>query len=244
MIPFKDDNPTTTIPLVVIVLIIFNAAILFYQASLPHDLQLHLVASYALIPAEITGPSASLRTSQAPIDLPEARIPWLTLFTSMFLHGGFFHLFSNMLYLWIFGNNIEDLLGHVKFLIFYLLCGLAAAFAHILTNFHSAIPTLGASGAIAGTLGAYLIKYPKARVYCLLILFPFIRVVRLPASLVLIFWFVLQLWQGAGSVVPAISQGGGVAWFAHIGGFLAGMALINWLGPRRPRRIVVRRPRR
>ena len=148
--------------------------------------------------------------------------PTATLFTSMFLHGGFMHLAGNMLYLWIFGNNVEDSMGHVRFVIFYLLCGVAAALAQAWPNPDSTIPMIGASGAISGVLGAYLLLFPRARVLVLIPLGAFSRIVYVPAMFVLGFWFVLQL------INTALSEGGqgGVAFGAHIGGFVAGMVLI------------------
>jgi membrane associated rhomboid family serine protease len=141
----------------------------------------------------------------------------------MFLHGGFLHVAGNMLYLWIFGNNIEDAMGHLRFTVFYALCGTAAAFSHALPNSHSNIPMLGASGAVSGVLGAYLLLYPHARVLTLFTLGFFIRMIEIPAMVVLGFWFVLQFLNAAFTA----GAGGGVAWYAHIGGFIAGMALIG-----------------
>jgi membrane associated rhomboid family serine protease len=161
---------------------------------------------------------------------------WLSIFTSMFLHGGLLHIASNMLYLWIFGNNVEDVLGHVRFVIFYLLCGAVAAATQIVMSLHSLTPMVGASGAIAGVLGAYYVKFPHARVRCLVFLFFFVTMVMLPASLVLLLWFLLQVWE---SLKPAAAGGGGVAFFAHIGGFLAGWALIRRFEPRRKRPVLV-----
>ena len=157
---------------------------------------------------------------------PATPIPeWGTLLTSMFMHGGLMHIGGNMLYLWIFGDQIEDLLGHVKFLIFYLICGFAADFAHILFNWDSVVPTLGASGAIAGVLGAYYRLFPHARVIALIPIFIFITIRELPAVFFLVLWFVLQLVQGVGSLAVE-TAGGGVAFFAHIGGFVAGLAFV------------------
>jgi membrane associated rhomboid family serine protease len=151
--------------------------------------------------------------------------PVLTLFTSMFMHGSILHLASNMLYLWIFGNNIEDKLGYVKFIIFYMLCGVAAAYSHALTNPSSTTPMIGASGAVSGILGAYLLLFPRARVHTLIFLGFFVQVVRLPAVIVIGFWIVIQFLNGMVSAGSA-SQGG-VAWFAHIGGFVVGISCIK-----------------
>jgi len=172
------------------------------------------LTQYALIPAEVLGGQ----------DLPP-RIPiplWATLFTSIFLHGGLLHVLGNMLYLWIFGDNVEDAMGPIRFLIFYVLCGLAAAFAQIAVGPGSSIPMVGASGAIAGVLAAYFMLYPHNRILTLVPLFFFLRLVSLPAVFLLGFWFVLQLISGAGS----LGGGGGVAYFAHIGGFVAGLFLV------------------
>ncbi|HSP33426.1 MAG TPA: rhomboid family intramembrane serine protease [Thermoanaerobaculia bacterium] len=160
-----------------------------------------------------------------------------TIFISMFLHGGFLHIGGNMLYLWIFGDNIEDRLGHARFAIFYFLCGALAALTHAFANPSSAMPAIGASGAIAGVLGAYLILFPRARVTTVIPIFFFLMVREIPAVILLVFWFVLQLFSGVGSLaVSTAEETGGVAYFAHIGGFVAGMILIVLMGGTRPRR--------
>jgi len=148
----------------------------------------------------------------------------LTIFTAMFMHGGWLHLLSNMLYLWIFGDNIEDVLGHVKYLFFYVMCGIAATLVHGFININSQIPTLGASGAIAGVLGAYIFLFPKARIKTLVILFVFIQIVHIPAVIMLGYWFLLQVLSAYAE--HGSRSGGGIAWFAHIGGFVAGLVLI------------------
>jgi len=174
----------------------------------------YFVSQYALVPAEIT----------RGVDLPPTvGIPiWLTVLTSMFLHGGILHLLGNMLYLWIFGDNVEDAMGPVRFLLFYLLCGIIAALAQIAIHPASPIPMVGASGAIAGVMAAYFMLYPRARILTLIPIFFFIRLVSVPAVFLLGFWFFLQVWSGAGSIGSA----GGTAWFAHIGGFLGGILLV------------------
>ncbi|MBU1050093.1 rhomboid family intramembrane serine protease [Candidatus Bipolaricaulota bacterium] len=169
---------------------------------------------YALIPAEWLGGRDLPPTISIPI--------WLTLFTAMFLHGGIMHLLGNMLYLWIFGDNVEDAMGSIRFLAFYLSCGVAAAFAQMAIGPGSSIPMIGASGAIAGVLAAYFMLYPRSRVLTLIPLFFFLRVVALPAVFLLGFWFVLQVISGLNS----FSSSGGVAFFAHIGGFIAGLFLV------------------
>ena len=157
--------------------------------------------------------------------------PIFGVFTSMFLHGGWLHLIGNMLYLWIFGNNIEDAMGHVRYLIFYLVCGVAASFSHILSDAQSVIPSIGASGAISGVLGAYLLLYPRAKVLVLVPLGFFTQLMHIPASIVLGLWFLLQLLSSAMSG----GQGGGVAWWAHIGGFVAGVLLVALFKKRKVR---------
>jgi membrane associated rhomboid family serine protease len=158
---------------------------------------------------------------------------WYTVLSAMFLHAGWLHLLGNMLYLWIFGNNIEDTLGHVKFLAFYLACGVAAAMAHVATGVHSEVPTLGASGAVAGVMGAYVLLFPHARILAIVPLFVVSTITEVPAIVVLGFWALIQFananWLGGGSDM----QGGGVAYFAHIGGFVAGLVFIALLGGRK-----------
>jgi membrane associated rhomboid family serine protease len=168
----------------------------------------------------------------------DAPAPFLTLFTSMFLHGGFLHIAGNMLYLWIFGDNVEDTLGHGRFLLFYLLSGVAAALAQIVVHPDSSVPMVGASGAVSGVLGAYLLLFPYARVLVLLIFGFFVRIVRWPATVVLGFWIVVQFLNGLITVsVAAGGAAGGTAWFAHIGGFVAGIVLLFLMRPRRTGRL-------
>lgn len=216
MIPLRDDNPTSTTAVVTIAFIVLNAVVFLYQLSLGPRAEQVFVYQFGAIPAVILG------FDSLPPDV--VAIPaTLSLFTSMFLHGGFMHLAGNMLYLWIFGNNIEDAMGHGRFIFFYVLTGIAAALAHLLTNIYSAIPTVGASGAISGILGAYLLLYPRAQVLVLVPLGFFTRLMYIPAGFVLGFWFLLQIFNSA----VASGTGGGVAWFAHIGGFIAGMLLVG-----------------
>lgn len=226
-IPLKDENPTSRFPLVTVLFIALNIFIFFYQLFSPEGLQ-YFVYKMGTIPYEITHfkPLALVvYESREPISRLS---PPLTLITSMFLHGGFLHLFFNMLYLWIFGNNIEDFLGPIRFIIFYLLSGLGASLTHIIFNPNSQVPMIGASGAIAGVLGAYLILYPGARVLTFVFLFFIIRIIPIPAAFVLGLWFLLQ--------VMNVGIGGGVAWFAHIGGFLIGIVLIKvFTEKRRPK---------
>ncbi len=217
MIPLKDDVPSYRPPIVAISLIVLNCIVFFFQLYLGHrDFQLALF-KYGAIPYEII----HFRETTPDISFPIG----LTLFSSMFMHGGFFHLFGNMLYLWIFGDNVEDRLGHVKFLLFYIMSGLMAGFSYIMTAPNSTVPMVGASGAISGVLGAYLLMFPRARISTLIFFGFFIRMVKIPAFLVLGFWFILQLLNGLPSLGAEAS--GGVAWFAHIGGFLGGIVLIK-----------------
>jgi membrane associated rhomboid family serine protease len=209
MIPLKDDNPTTNKPVVtyfIIGLCILTFLIQFTSQSYKTG---NIFYSYGLIPSVLMG------HNQLPIDL--YAIPgWLTIFTSMFMHGGFMHLAGNMLYMWIFADNIEDNLGASRFLIFYLLSGIGAAMTQVLMDTNSQIPMVGASGAIGGILGAYLINHPNAKVLVLIPFGFFSQLIKIRALYVLGFWFILQF----------ISSGGGVAYAAHIGGFISGIILI------------------
>ena len=215
MIPLHDDNPTKIRPYVTIGLIALCVAAFLWQFSLDERAAFAAVIGLGVIPAVL------VEGRQLPPEL--VMVPaWLTLVTSMFLHGGWMHLIGNMLYLWIFGNNIEDSMGHGRFVAFYVVCGLAAAFAHAMQDPGSTVPMIGASGAISGVLGAYLVLYPRARVMVLVFLWIYVRIFHLPAMAVLGFWFALQFLNAA----VAESGGGGVAWWAHVGGFVAGMALI------------------
>jgi membrane associated rhomboid family serine protease len=209
MIPLKDDNPTSGKPIVTYFIISFCILIFLIQISSQSYKTGQLFYSYGLIPSVLMG------HNQLPMDL--YAIPSvLTIFTSMFMHGGFMHLAGNMLYMWIFADNIEDNLGPKKFLIFYLLAGIGAAMTQVLTDTHSQVPMVGASGAIGGVLGAYLINHPNAKVLVLIPFGFFSQLIKIKAIYVLGFWFVLQF----------ISSGGGVAYAAHIGGFISGLILI------------------
>jgi membrane associated rhomboid family serine protease len=216
MFPLKDDNPTTITPIVTWMLIAVNTVIFLYQVSLgPKGLQ--FVYQYGAIPAVVTG-EASLPKQFVAIP------PFLSIFTSMFLHGGWLHLIGNMWYLWIFGNNIEEAMGRLRYLVFYIVCGLTASLSHILLNAGSTLPSIGASGAIAGVLGAYLLLYPRARVLTFVVLIFFIRLLYIPAGFILGFWFLLQLMN---SSAAGSQNSGGVAVWAHIGGFIAGLVLVG-----------------
>jgi membrane associated rhomboid family serine protease len=218
VIPLKDDIPTRRTPIVTLVLIGINVLVYFvFEHGLWElgNLGNERVVEYGAIPAEITEGEDISGAGDAPF--------WVTIFTSMFMHGSLLHLGGNMLFLWIFGNNIEDAMGRLTFVAFYLLGGLAALGLHILTDPSSTVPTVGASGAIAAVLGAYARLYPRARVVTVIFIIIFFTVVTLPALLVLGLWFLLQL-------LPAFSEpgmGGGVAYFAHIGGFVFGYFAIK-----------------
>jgi len=218
VIPLYDQNPARRLPVVTIVLICINAAMFVFALLLPRaGLTLEGFYSRAgLIPYELAN-----RVDIPPSDL----VPWwATPLTSMFMHGGWLHVIFNMLFLWIFGNNVEELMGRARFVAFYLVCGLAAAFTQVVVNAGSTTPMIGASGAVAGVLGAYILMWPRARVMTLLILGIFFPVVEMPAWVLLGIWFVLQAVQGA-TTLGAESD---VAYFAHVGGFAAGMVLV-WL---------------
>jgi membrane associated rhomboid family serine protease len=214
VIPLRDNIPTRTFPGVTIALIAANVLVFVFQLSLGPSSGSAFIAAFGAVPAQFTGAAAHA----APVLSPP-----LTLFSSMFLHGGLLHLLGNMVFLWIFGNNVEDSTGHLRFLVFYLLCGLAGALAHIAANPASTVPMVGASGAISGVLGAYFLLYPFARIETLVFLGFFAQTVRIPAFFFLGFWFLMQSLSGAASVG---TRGGGVAFFAHVGGFVAGMALL------------------
>ena len=209
MIPLRDDNPTTEKPIITYFIISLCILVFLFQFTLQTYKSGQLFYSYGLIPSVLIG------NKELPIDL--YIIPgWLTIFTSMFIHGGFMHLLGNMLYMWIFADNIEDSLGATKFLIFYLLAGVGAAMTQVLIDTDSQIPMVGASGAIGGVLGAYLINFPNAKVLVLIPFGFFSQILKIRAIYVLGFWFILQF----------LSSGGGIAYAAHIGGFISGVVLI------------------
>ena len=201
--PYKDDNPRILFPFVTYTIIGINSLVFIYQyLILPPESLGHIISTYALTPA---APSI------------------ITVFTSMFMHGGLMHIIFNMWFLWIFGDNIESVLGHKRYVLFYLLCGVGAALAQIQINTGSQIPMVGASGAIAGVLGAYLIRFPRATVHVLVILIIFITFIRVPAMVVIGIWFLSNLTAGLGTL--GIEETGGTAWFAHLGGFVSGVVL-------------------
>ncbi len=223
MIPLRDSTPSGTIPVVTTVLIAINCVVWLYEVSLGEHAQ-RFIVEYGLIPLRLVkfyGLQGGFTDN--------ALIP---LLASIFMHGGWLHVIGNMWFLWIFGDNVEDRLGHFKFFLFYLLCGIGASLIHVMFNADSRMPTIGASGAISGVLGAYLISYPNARVTTLLIIIFFIRIVEIPAFLFLIIWFGFQFVSGT-SELAAHHDTGGVAYWAHMGGFVVGIVLL-WLFPKKP----------
>jgi membrane associated rhomboid family serine protease len=225
LFPLRDENPTEIVPFVTVALILGNAAVwLFVQHAGMGEGFLESLCAYGAIPGEITGRlTPGDRVPLGPGTCWVGGLSGMTLVTSMFLHGGWLHLLGNLWFLWVFGNNIEDSMGHARFLVFYLATGLAAAGAHLLTASASSVPVVGASGAISGVMGAYLVLYPRVRVETLVVLVVFVQIVQLPAAAMLGLWFALQLLSGAVSSAVA----GGVAFWAHVGGFAAGAALIR-----------------
>ncbi len=233
MIPLHDDNPTTLRPYLTVVFIVSSTLVFLWQIAHEAEVQQAIVYRLGVIPAVLFG----YRELPAELQLVP---PAFTVLTSMFLHGGWMHLIGNMLYLWIFGNNVEDSMGHVRFIVFYVLCGVAAALAQGWFYPESTIPMIGASGAISGVLGAYLLLHPRARVLVLIPLGFIMQLVRLPALFVLGLWFAMQLL----SELFADPNSPGVAFRAHIGGFVAGMALIPFFKYRRVRLLAGPRHRR
>jgi membrane associated rhomboid family serine protease len=201
VIPLRDVVPSRTTPYITITIIALNALAWLFELSLPHEVLNEFIRVYGVVPAAFSAP---------------------TLITSMFLHGSWSHVLGNMWYLWIFGDNVEDRVGHGRFIVFYLLCGMTAALGQIAVGPHSTLPTIGASGAIAGVMGAYFVLYPRSRVLTL-ILWIFLQIVELPAIVLLGFWFVMQLFSAGTIAMTTSSSGGGVAFAAHVVGFLAGM---------------------
>ncbi len=227
MFPLRDENPTELTPYFTIALIAINViAWIYIQGAGANENALFAsVCRYGMIPAELTGRTEGyLGVEIAPgVPCRFGGLRWSTVLTSMFLHGSWLHLIGNMWFLWVFGNNIEDSMGHMRYLAFYLLTGVAAAVAHLWSASSSPVPTVGASGAVSGIMGAYLVLYPRVRIQTLFIILIFIRIIAVPAWLVLGQWFLLQFLYGAS--MPAV--GGGVAFWAHVGGFVAGAALIK-----------------
>jgi membrane associated rhomboid family serine protease len=251
LIPLRDSNPTRSFPIVTVVIIVLNVLAFGYEItrpattlpSYPEAVPVQVsgfeefTAEWGFVPCEVQDACAQKDVTVLPaagredvgyqVKVPEHPV-WLTIFTSMFLHGGWLHIAGNMLFLWIFGNNIEDAMGRPRFVVFYLLCGVAAALSQWLTDVSSQVPNIGASGAIAGVLGGYLLLYPRSKVATLLFLVVFFTILQVPAWAVLGFWFALQL------VDSSVGEAGGVAYFAHVGGFIAGLALVRLFARRTP----------
>jgi membrane associated rhomboid family serine protease len=224
VIPLRDDNPAFRPQIVTVAFIVMCVLVWLWQLSFGAQGGQRIVYALGVVPASLLG------QQQLPPELSLVA-PWMTVFTSMFMHGGWMHLIGNMLYLWVFGDNVEDAMGHGRFVVFYLLCGVAAVLAQALPDPSSTIPMVGASGAISGVLGAYLLLYPHARVLVAIPLGFILHTMRVPAGLVLVLWFGLQLLSSA----MAQPGQGGVAFRAHIGGFIAGMILIPIFKQRRVR---------
>jgi membrane associated rhomboid family serine protease len=205
MFPLRDVIPSRTTPYITVTLIILNAVAWFYELALPRDVLPVFLQVYGVVPADFSPP---------------------TLISSMFLHGSWMHVIGNMWWLWIFGDNVEDRLGHGRYIVFYLLCGSVAAFGQIAIDPYSTLPTIGASGAIAGVMGAYIVLYPHSRVLTLVPIFFYIEIIELPAVLLLGIWFVMQLFSAGAVAVTASTGGGGVAFMAHVAGFVVGMAAV------------------
>jgi membrane associated rhomboid family serine protease len=201
MIPLRDIIPSRTVPYITITIIVLNALAWLFELSLPRELLPVFLQVYGVVPADFHAP---------------------TLISSMFLHGGWSHIIGNMWYLWIFGDNIEDRLGHGRFIVFYLLCGITAALGQVIFDPSSRLPTIGASGAIAGVMGAYFVLYPQSRVLTL-IPWIFLQIVEIPAIVLLGFWFLMQLFSAGAIAVTASTHGGGVAFAAHVAGFVVGI---------------------
>src|SRR3984885_7826932 len=208
MIPLRSSEPHYSRPTATLFIIAVNVAVFLYQLSLGLNSFAgnRFIMQFGLVPD---------------------RFHYSSILTSMFIHGGFLHIAGNMWFLWIFGRGVEDLLGHAKYLLLYFACGIAGGLLFVLLNANSTIPTVGASGAIAGVMGAYLIKFPRAHIVTLVFIIVFITTVDIPAAFLLLYWFAIQFFSGVGTVGDSAASNGGVAWFAHVGGFLAGMALVR-----------------
>ncbi len=231
MIPIRDDTPRFSTPFVTYFIIALNVLVFLFELSLggqSHRALNSLMYEFGVVPRHFEAALAGSPTYTVPGEA-------LTILTSMFMHASWLHIIGNMWALWIFGDNIEDYLGHFMYLVFYLVCGFAASITHILLNAGSTVPSVGASGAIAGVMGAYFVLYPRARVLTVVPLIVFFTFWWLPAWIVLGYWFVVQFLSGAATSIAETSQTGGVAFWAHVGGFLTGIALIKLL-PQRPRR--------
>ncbi len=248
MFPYRDENPTLLRPLVTVAIIGLNVLVwIVVQGLGTGDAMVASVCRLGLTPGELLGtvaPGVGIELAPGRVCPIEPGPHYHTVLTSMFLHGGWLHLIGNMVFLWVFGNNIEDAMGHGRFTVFYLLCGIAAAAAQIVVDPSSVVPMVGASGAISGVMGGYLLLYPRARVHTI-VFFGFITTVDLPAYVLLGYWIVLQILGGLPSLV-GVGGGGGVAFWAHVGGFAGGMLLIRLFesaehAARRPAPVAARR---
>jgi membrane associated rhomboid family serine protease len=213
MIPLRSSEPHYTRPTATLVIIAANILVFLYQKSLSDYGFERFIFAHGIVPD---------------------RLQYSSILTSMFIHGGFLHIAGNMWFLWIFGRGVEDLVGHGKYLFLYFASGLAAALLYIVLNSNSTVPTVGASGAIAGIMGAYLVKFPRARIVTLVFIVIFITTIDIPAAFLLLYWFAIQFFSGVGTVGAEAASNGGVAWFAHVGGFIAGLLLVL-LMPTSPR---------
>jgi len=219
MIPLRAENPRRSPALITVLLIVLNVIIFVYQFSLPAGRDESLVEAFGVVPAR----AAVLVQPGSISTFSNVELTFLPLLTSMFLHGGWLHLLGNMLFLWVFGGSVEDRMGHSLYLVFYLISGIGAGVIHTIANWGSTLPSIGASGAISGVLGAYIVFFPRSRILTLVPLLFFFFTVRLPATLMLGYWFIIQFLSGV-STLGQENQGG-VAWWAHIGGFLLGVIL-------------------
>jgi membrane associated rhomboid family serine protease len=211
MFPIRDTQPSYSRPIVNVIIILVNVAVFLHEITLDEFSRNHLIQTYGLVPRHFH---------------------FYAVLTSMFLHGGWMHIIGNMWFLWIFGDNVEDVMGHTKYLVFYLLCGTIAGLTQTLLSAGSRVPMVGASGAIAGVMGAYLIKFPHSRIVTLVFIFFFITTIEVPAVLMLLYWFFIQLVSSVETVGYAHLSQGGTAFFAHVGGFIAGMILVGVMGTR------------
>ena len=261
MFPIKDNIPTDRFPLITVLLIVINVVVFlgFEHPSGFSSVNENTVVRYGAIPYELTHWGKHCALVQAPATAgteavacegqpgvsgkaPSQPPTWTTMFTAMFMHGGFLHIIGNMLFLWIFGNNVEDSMGRARFVLFYFLGGLAALWLQVAVSPDSTAPTIGASGAIAAVLGGYILLYPRARVLTLVFIIFFVTVIELPAVFVLALWFLEQVYFGAANLTNPTGGGGGVAYWAHIGGFGFGLALIRLFATRRDKQIPPRIP--
>jgi membrane associated rhomboid family serine protease len=240
VIPVGDSVSARTFPYVNLAIIAINLLVFIYEISLGSQVHRNqLLCDWGTIPRDVTNffaPPSRPELAAGPCGLSSSQVGvdvLLRPFTSMFMHAGWFHILGNMLFLWIFGDNVEDALGHLRYLVFYLVCGLGADAAYILMSPHDLLPAVGASGAIAGVMGAYLVLYPRANIAVLVPLLILLGAFYVPAALLIGLWFLMQLVSGVASIGYATGGSGGVAWWAHVGGFLVGMLLVSLLRPRR-----------